>query len=102
SARGNDERVGAAPLRLDAADDAIDRFDGAEEDAGAKGGLGAASNDGGGEVEVDAGQLRGAAHEDLGAGANARCDDAADERAVGRDAVEGRGRAEVDDDGVAP
>ncbi len=97
---GAHHQRGVAPLLPDPADDPVDGLHGAEEDAALERRVGAAADDRGRRLDVHAGQPGGAARERLGARSHARGDDAAEEDAVGGDAVEGGGGAEVDHDGV--
>ena len=87
--------------RLDAAHDPVDRLGRAEHDPRADALLRARADHAARRDQLRRGKLGRAPEERLGGAAHPGRDHAAEEHAVLRDAVEGRRRAEVDDDRVA-
>ena len=95
---GGDDAAGVPELLLQAADQALDQARVAVDDARLHGVDGVAPDHARGQRDLHPRQARGPAEERLGADLHARRDHAAQVLALGRDAVEGGGGAEVDDD----
>src|SRR5436190_12682422 len=99
--RNDDGLLLPRPTLLDSPHDPVDRLRLAEHHSGADAVLGAPANDARRDHELRRRQLRRATHERLESRLDARRDDAANEHAVARYAVERGGGPHVDDDGVA-
>src|SRR4051812_3277680 len=98
--RDDERRLASGPALLDAADDPVDRLRLTEHDTGANAVLGPAPNHARWHDELRRRQLRRAPDEGIERRLHARRDDAADEDAITRYAVERRGGAHVHDNGI--